>query len=179
MSKKVLVLAGSPRKNGNSDTLCNEFIRGAEDSGCEVEKIFVSQKKINFCMGCSYCQRNNGKCAIDDDMAEILEKMIRADVIVLSSPIYFYAICSQLKAVIDRTVARWLEIKNKEFYYIMTSAEDAPNTMDCTLECFRGFASCLEGSKEMGVIFGKGVYEKDEIKNTPYPKQAYEMGRSV
>ena len=56
-------------------------------------------------------------------MAEVLQKMIDADVIVLSSPVYFYSIDAQLKALIDRTVARWLEVKNKEFYYIVTAAD--------------------------------------------------------
>ena len=112
-------------------------------------------------------------------MAGVLRQMIDADVIVLSSPVYFYSICAQLKAVIDRTVARWLEFKDKQFYYIMTAAEAEEHTMDCTLECFRGLAACFEGSREMGVIYGKGVYEKGEIRDTPYMKQAYEMGKSI
>ena len=66
--------------------------------------------------------------------------MLAADVLVLSSPVYFYSISAQLKAVIDRTVARWLEFKDKEFYYIMTAAEDTDTVMNCTLECFRGLA---------------------------------------
>lgn len=112
-------------------------------------------------------------------MPGVLEKMLNSDVIVLSSPVYFYSISAQLKAVIDRSVARWLEFKNKEFYYIMTAAEDEATTTDCTLECFRGFAACLEGSKEMGIISAKGVYERGEINNTVFVKQAYEMGKSV
>ena len=179
MRKKILILAGSPRRNGNSDILCDQFMKGAQESGHEVEKIFVSEKKIGYCMGCYFCQRNQGVCAIKDDMAEILEKIINADVIVLSSPIYFYSISSQIKAVIDRSVAKWLEIKDKEFYYIMTAAEDSPNVMDCAVECFRGFAACLEGSKEMEIIYGKGVYERGEIEQTPYVQQAYELGKLV
>ncbi len=179
MSKKVLILAGSPRKGGNSDLLCDEFLKGALNAGNSGEKIFIQAKKIAPCMGCYYCQKNGGVCAINDDMKEIIEKVFEADVIVLSSPVYFYSISAQLKAVIDRLVARWTEIKNKDFYYIMTSAEDSPTVMDCTLECFRGLALCLDGSKEKGIIFGKGVYEKGEIKDTPYLKQAYEMGKKV
>ena len=105
--------------------------------------------------------------------------MLKADVIVLSSPLYLYSISAQLKAVIDRTVAKWLEFKDKEFYYIMTAAEDEPTTMDCTLECFRGLATCLEGSKEMGVIYAKGVYERGEINGTVFIQQAYKMGKSI
>lgn len=176
--KKVLILSGSPRKNGNSDTLCDEFLKGAVDAGNEVEKVFIAEKNIGYCKACYAC-KNTGMCAIKDDMAEILTKMLEADVIVLSSPVYFYSISAQLKAVIDRTVAKWLEIKNKKFYYIMTSAEDSQTVMDCTLECFRGLAACLDGSKEMGVIYAKGVYDKGEIQNTPYLKQAYEMGKSI
>ncbi len=176
--KKVLILSGSPRKGGNSDTLCDEMKKGAIDAGNEVEKIFISEKNIHYCKACYAC-KNTGICSIQDDMEEVLEKMQKADVIVLSSPVYFYSISAQLKAVIDRTVAKWLEIKNKEFYYIMTAAEDEPTTMDCTLECFRGLAACLEGSKEKGIIFAKGVYNRGEILNTQYLTQAYEMGKNI
>ena len=95
----------------------------------------------------------------------------------LSCLFLFYS--AQLKAVIDRTVARWLEFKDKEFYYIMTAAEDTDTVMNCTLECFRGLAECLEGSVEKGVIYGKGVYAKGEITGHPAMKQAYEMGKSI
>lgn len=175
MSKKVLILSGSPRKGGNSDILCDEFMKGAEESGNTVEKIRVAEKKIGYCRGCYACKRT-GICAIKDDMAEILQKMIDADVIVLASPVYFYSIDAQLKAVIDRTVARWLEVKNKEFYYIMTAADGEKESLETTLACFRGYADCVEGAKEIGVIYGTGVYEKGEVKATKAMKEAYEIG---
>ena len=84
-----------------------------------------------------------------------------------------------MKALIDRTVAQWLTIKNKEFYYIMTAAEESDTVMDCTLECLRGLAKCLKGSVERGVIYGKGVYEPGEIESKPAMQEAYEMGRTV
>lgn len=177
--KRILVLSGSPRKGGNSDLLCDEFMRGAEESGNAVEKIWIHGKKIGYCRACYYCKNHSGECCVKDDMSEVLQKMLDADVLVLASPVYFYSVNAQMKVVIDRTVARWLEFKNKEFYYIMTSAEDEKHTMDCTLECFRGVAACFEGSKEKGVICGKGVYEKGEIRDTPYMRQAYEMGKSI
>lgn len=178
MSKKVLILSGSPRKGGNSDLLCDEFMRGAKEAGNEVEKIRVPEKKIGYCSACYAC-RGTGVCAKKDDMAEILQKMIDADVIVLSSPVYFYSIDAQLKAVIDRTVARWTEVKDKEFYYIATSADKEMSSQERTIECFRGYADCVEGAKEMGIIYGTGVYEKGEIKNTPAFADSYEMGLSI
>ena len=177
--KKVLILSGSPRKNGNSDILCDEFMRGAVEAGNEVEKIRVAEKKIDYCSGCYYCQKSGGVCAKKDDMAEVLQKMIGADVIVLASPVYFYSIDAQLKTLVDRTVARWTEVKNKEFYYIATSADEEQAAQERTIECFRGYADCVEGAVEKGVVYATGVYEKGEIKDTPFMKQAYEMGLSV
>ena len=115
----------------------------------------------------------------EDDMAEVLQKMIDADVIVLASPVYFYSIDAQLKAVIDRTVARWLEVKNKELYYIMTAADDTKAAMETTLACLRGYADCVEGAKERGVIYGVGVYEKGKIKDKPVMQEAYTMGKEI
>lgn len=179
MNKNILILSGSPRKGGNSDLLCDEFMRGAVESGNQTEKIFLRNKKIGYCTSCYYCLKSDGVCAIKDDMAEIIEKMHWADVIVMASPVYFYSIDAQMKTFIDRCFAQYTKIKNKELYYIMTSADDTDTVMDCTLECFRGFAVCLDGSKEMGVIYGKGLPESGTVQNTPIMQEAYEMGRKV
>ncbi len=176
--KNLLILSGSPRKSGNSDILCDEFARGAIDAGHNVEKIRVSEKNIGYCRACYACKKS-GICAIKDDMADILQKMIDADVIVLSSPVYFYSIDAQLKALIDRTVARWLEVKDKEFYYIVTAADDEKNAADTTIACFRGYAECVEGAKEMGIIYGMGAYEKGEIRSKPCMAEAYNMGKNI
>lgn len=177
MSKKVLILSGSPRKNGNSDILCDEFARGAAEAGNAVEKIRVAEKSIGYCRACYACR--NGECAIKDDMAEVLQKMIDADVIVLASPVYFYSVDAQLKALIDRTVARWLEVKDKEFYYIVTAADGEEAAAETTVACFRGYADCVDGAKEMGIVYGMGVYNKGEVKATKAMREAYEMGMNV
>ena len=179
MRKKVLILSGSPRKGGNSDILCDEFMRGAQEAGNTVEKIRAASKKIHPCSACYYCRSHGGQCAHKDDMAEILQKMIDADVIVLASPVYFYSIDAQLKAVIDRTVARWLEVKNKEFYYIVTMADEEKQSADTTLACFQGYADCVEGAEEKGVLIGSGVYEPGRVKVTSAMEQAYQMGKNV
>lgn len=178
MGKKVLILSGSPRKSGNSDLLCDEFMRGAVEAGHEVEKIRVQEKTVACCVACYEC-RDSGVCAIEDDMAEIMQKMIDCDVMVLASPVYFYSIDAQLKAVIDRSVCRWTEVKNKEMYYIMTAADEEKSSMDTTLACFRGYADCVEGAVEKGVVYGTGVYHAGEVKGTEYMKEAYEMGKRV
>ena len=138
MPKRVLILSGSPRKGGNSDLLCDEFMRGAVEGGHDVEKVRVQEKNIAGCMGCCVCQ-NTGSCVMKDDMTEVMQKMIDCDVMVLASPVYFYSISAQLKAVIDRSFGRGSEVKNKEMYYIMTAAEPEIEATDTALACFRGY----------------------------------------
>ena len=115
--KHVLILSASPRKNGNSDTLCDRFAQGASESGHKVEKIFLASKDIGYCRGCGVCNSTH-KCVQKDDMSEILDKMVTADVIVLATPVYFYTMDGQMKTFIDRTVPRYTEITNKDFYFI-------------------------------------------------------------
>lgn len=176
--KKVLILSGSPRKGGNSDLLCDQFFSGAEEAGNDVEKISLCDKRIGFCMACYTCQETQ-RCFQDDDMGEILEKIIAADVIVMATPVYFYTMDAQMKTLIDRTVARWLEIKDKEFYFIATAADERKEMLERTFDGFCGFMECFENVVEKGRIYGTGVYMMGEIKNTEVFEQAYEMGKSV
>jgi multimeric flavodoxin WrbA len=179
MTKKVLVLSASPRKGGNSDLLCEEFIKGARQAGNHAEKIFLKIKKINYCIGCGVCQENGGKCVQKDDMAEVLDKMIAADVIVMATPVYFYTMNAQMKTLIDRTCSRYTEIKNKDFYFIVAAADTSKKAMERTLEGFRAFTSCLTRSKEKGVIYGTGAWKIGDIKKSKAMTQAYEMGKKV
>lgn len=176
---KVLILSGSPRRDGNSDLLCQQLARGAIDAGNSVETVHVAEKKVAPCIACYHCRDNGGKCVYNDDEAEILQKMVDADVIVFASPVYFYSIDAQLKAVIDRTVARWLEVKNKRFCYVITCADEETAAAETTLACMRGYADCVEGATELGVIYGTGVYQKGEIVNLQAFEQAYNLGASI
>ena len=179
MNKNVLVISASPRKGGNSDTLCDEFIRGAQESGNHAEKIFLASKNIKYCIGCGVCNTTQ-KCVQKDDMAEILDKMVEADVIVLATPVYFYTMDAQMKTLIDRTVPRYTEIQNKDFYFIVAAADTERKMMERPIEGFRGFTQdCLTGAREKGIIYGTGAWQAGEIKGTPAVKQAYEMGRNV
>lgn len=177
MSKQVLVLSSSPRKGGNSDTLCEQFMKGAAETGHQVDRVFLGEKSIHYCTGCYAC-RKSGKCAKKDDMADILDRMVAADVIVMATPVYFYTMCAQMKTVIDRTVARYTEISNKDFYFIATAAVSSKSALERTIEGLRGFTSCLNGAKEKGVIYGTSAWEIGDIQGSRAMKQAYEMGKA-
>jgi len=180
MAKRVLIICSSPRKGGNSETLADEFARGAGDAGHSVKKIALYDKKINFCRACYACAES-GECVQKDDMADIIDKMIGADVIVLATPVYFYSMSGQMKVLIDRTVGSYMQMKNKEVYFILTCWDGDKAHVEGTVEALRGFTrDCLEGTKERGIIFGTGLANAGEAaKNKDKMREAYEMGKAV
>ena len=179
MGKKVLIFSGSPRRGGNSDVLCDRFLLGATDAGNEAEKIFIRDKNINYCLACGTCYAKKQPCVHNDDMPDIMEKMISADVIVMATPVYFYAMSGQMKVLIDRTIARFLEIRDKDMYFILSAHNDKRDSMERVIEGFRGYMACLSGAKEKGVVYGLGVFDVGEIQTHPAMREAYEMGKSV
>lgn len=178
MGKRVLILSSSPRKNGNSDTLCHNFASGAKDSGNEVMEIFINDKNINYCKACAYCEKHNGVCTIKDDMVDIIKEIFASDVIVFASPVYFYSLSGQMKTLIDRLVTAYRLITNKEVYYIFAAGDKNPNFKIIEL-CMRGLVSCFAGSKVMGMIQASGVRKKGEVSYTEYLNEAYKMGAEV
>ncbi len=179
MSKKILVLSSSPRRGGNSDLLCDQFMKGALEAGHHAEKIFFKDKKISYCTGCGVCLNGEKPCPLKDDMPEVLEKMVSAEVIVMATPVYFYTMDAQMKTLIDRTCSRYTEISNKEFYFIVAAADTDKGAMERTIEGFRGFTSCLNGAEEKGIIYGTGAWNIGDIKCTPAMKEAFDMGKKV
>lgn len=177
MQKNVLILSGSPRKGGNSDVLCDEFAKGAEASAHSVEKIYLKDHKIGFCQACYACKKT-GKCIQKDDMEAILDKMVNADVIVMATPVYFYTMDAQMKALIDRTLPRYTEITDKDFYLIATAA-DEKKLMERTIDSLRGFLDCLPGARERSVIYGAGAWQIGDIQGNKAMQEAYEAGVNV
>ncbi len=177
--KKVLILEGSPRPKGNSAILSDEFARGAEEAGCTVEKVRISGKKIAGCLGCNACYRNGGACVQKDDMAEVREKMLAADVIVLASPIYFYSMTAQMKSVIDRTYAFYQQLEGKTFYFIITCAATDAAYTETMLASLRGFTCCVPNAKEGGAVLGIGAMDAGDIRSSAAMAEAYQLGRGV
>lgn len=181
MNKKVLILSSSPRRGGNSDTLCDEFMRGAIEAGNEVEKIFLRDKTIHYCTGCSTCSLHNKPCPQKDDAAAIIEKMVAADVIVLGTPVYFYAMSAQLKTFLDRCCGMYTEIRDKEFYFISAGAEGEEGRKDLerVFDNMMGFIDCLENPVVKGKVLATGVWNVGEIKGNPALQEVWEMGKNI
>ena len=159
--------------------LCDRFVSGVQEAGHHAEKIFLKDKIIRYCTGCGSCFNRDKSCSQKDDMAEILEKMIAADVIVMATPVYFYTMCGQMKTMIDRCCARYTEINDKDFYFIVTAAVDSTQAMQRTIEEFRGFTSCLDHPREKGIIYGTGAWNIGDIRKSNAMTLAYDMGKSA
>lgn len=177
--KKILILSSSARKGGNTDLLCDEFIRGAESKGHVVERLHVAFMQVKGCLGCRACQGNGGICIQKDDMVSIYEKMKEADVIVYASPVYFYSFNAQLKAVMDRTFAIERIISDKTVYLIATGAAPEEKYMSLIIDHFRKYISCFQGLHIGGIIIGCGTTEKGDILSSLTMQKAFEAGKNL
>ncbi len=110
--KNVLIISASFRPNSNSHALCQEVAKGVKAAGNKADVIRLKDKKIGFCTGCYACQKL-GKCVIQDDANAIVEKICKADAVVFGTPVYYFSIAGQLKALFDRCVAKWPEPNGK------------------------------------------------------------------
>lgn len=179
--KSVLIISASPRRGGNTDTLCDEFMRGAQEAGAKVEKISLEDYKIDFFREIdTYMQPDSvAKAQARDEAKQVIDKMLRADVMVLASPVYYLNIDGQMKNLIDRTFYCFMQLRDKEFYYITASADVEPYAADCAIEGFRGFVRCLPNPTERGMVKALGMGRKGGVKNSVYMQQAYELGKGV
>lgn len=179
MSKKVLIISTSPRKNGNSEILADEFANGAKAAGNMVEKVSLYDKTVGFCKGCLSCQKTKD-CVIHDDVNAIIEKMLYADVIVFSTPIYFYEMCGQMKTLLDRSNPLYPSAyRFRNIYLLAAAAENEKNVMDGAVHGLQGWISCFENVRLAGTVFAGGVGTAGEIKGHLSLKEAYEMGKTI
>ena len=179
MSKKVLIISSSPRKGGNSDTLAEEFARGAREAGHEVEKIGLWDKTIGFCRGCLACQKT-GRCVIHDDADMIAQKMLTAEVIVFATPIYYYEMSGQMKTMLDRGNPLYSsDYAFREIYLLATAADTDDSAMDGAAKGLEGWISCFEKARLAGMVFGGGADAIGTIQGNPALNEAYEMGKAI
>lgn len=176
--KNILIISSSPRRNGNSQLLCNQFMQGAQDKGYHVDMIRIMDQNIGFCRACDGCMRNGGTCILKDDMAGILDLYQKADVLVLATPVYFYGISAQMKTFIDRTYPIWQHLGRKDVYYII-SAGLGEDIVERSLGDLDGFVEHLEEYEIKGKLYVTNVMDAGLVKSQDIYKQAYEMGYSI
>lgn len=174
--KNILILSASPRKDGNSDILCHQFIKGAQEAGHKTELISLYDKNTKFCQACYVCFKT-GQCVIKDDMEEILDKIQKADVIVVATPTYFCTMNGKLKTVIDRFLPRWQNLSGHEIYLIITGHDGKAGLKLVDEELTQIFVGL--GNEIKGRIWGEGVWQKGEVEHTKAMHKAYQVGNNA
>ena len=175
----ILILSGSPRKGGNTDLLVEAFVKGLSPKH-DVEIVSVRDYKVNPCMGCNACFRNEAHtCVQKDDMSTIYEKMALADMLVIASPVYFYGLSAQLKAVIDRfhnPIRDTFHIKKMAL--LLVGAATLPELFDSIVTQYQ---LCLNFFKleDAGHVLVRGVKDKGDINNSKALTEAFLLGKSL
>ena len=177
--KRVIVISTSLRHGSNSDMLADSFVEGALAAGNEVEKISLTGKDIQFCRGCFACQQL-GRCVINDDVNDMMAKVLEADIIAWATPIYYYEMSGQMKTLIDRMNAMYpLDYKFRDVYLLTTAAEDEEDTPKRAEAGLKGWIECYPKSRLAGTLFCGGVNAPNEIKGNDKLQEAFELGKNV
>ncbi len=176
---KIVVLVGSMRKGGNTDLLAQAFAEGAKQKHT-VDILSVADYQVNPCIGCNTCfTREGNKCFQSDDMVEIYEKLKNADVVAVASPVYFYGVSAQLKAIIDRLHTPMRnEFKIKKLVLLLVGAATLPELFDAIKMQYQLVLNFFH-LEDAGTVLVPGVREKGDIVKTEALKKAYELGLSV
>lgn len=175
---KILVLTGSPRENGNSNYLASEFIRGAGEAGHEIFRFDAAKKEIHPCIACNSCGMN-GPCIFKDDFETVREYLIPADMVVFATPMYYFGISAQLKAVIDRFYAINGQIHvPKKAALLMTYANTAKEQSAPISSHYDTLIDYL-GWIDSGRVIAPGVWTENAVRSTKYPQMAYNLGKNL
>ena len=176
---EIVVLNGSPRKDGNTGKLVEAFASGAESAGHKVTVFSVRSTRINGCLDCGYCIKNGGKCAQKDGMQGIYDALYKADTVVFASPSYYFGWTSQLKSIIDRfyvTEAKPFPITSAAM--LMAMAGESETDAAAALVNYKSVIEYLQW-RDKGVVIVGGVRKRDDITGNPALLEAEELGKNM
>ncbi len=184
----VLAIYGSHRRGQNSDMLVDKILDGIGRDNVSVKKIYASAPDIKSCTACEGCYKM-GQCVLKDDMQQVYQDIDKADIVIASSPVYFYTVSSDMKRLIDRCQAVWaskyktgstlISKKNRIGYIVCTAGEpEEKSYFDCTLKVFDIFYKCIN-TELIGSLLVADV-DNQHVKNRKYVQvRALEAGRQL
>ena len=183
MQKNILVLTGSPRKGGNSELLADAFINGATANGHIVNKFETAFKNILGCKACGKCWSNGKPCIYDDDFVELAQFLNVADVIVFSTPVYFFGMTAQIKLAIDKLYSYMgskcpIKLNIKEGCLITCAEDSIEEVFDGVIETYKGILHYLKW-EDRGILTVPSVNKIGDVLKTDSIKKAEEMGRNM
>jgi multimeric flavodoxin WrbA len=186
MSLKVLGISTSPRKDGNSDTLLRRALEGAKSAGAQIQYIRLSDYNVGPCTECNACYAT-GRCSVEDDYQQLLEKLINTDRLIFATPIFFMTVCAQAKMLIDRCQCLWAHkyvLKKKLFnperdrraIVIATGGSKGTKQFDSIRRTMKVYLDCLE-MHYVGGLFINKVDNRGDIEKYPSAlNEAYRLG---
>lgn len=185
---KVLGIMGSPRRGGNTDILLDEVLSAAAESGGRTTKLAIGSLNIRPCYELYHCALD-GTCSIQDDMTDVYLQLVEADVVVLASPIFFYGITGQAKALVDRCQALWVrrhvlktwtpDVRSRRGAFVAVGATKGPKLFDGATLTAKYFFDAL-GMTYAEELLARGVDAKGEIRDhVDYLQQARALGRRL
>ena len=175
LKMKIVVLNGSPRKNGNTEIMCNTFAEAAKAH--EVVRLDIAQMNIRGCMGCKYCYTHQGECVQKDDMENVFAELKDADMVVFASPIYWFDITAQMKTVIDRLYAGG----STGFHFHKTALlldAGADHVFDAAISQYKAMTSYLKW-EDMGIVTVPNMTEKGSMKVCPQLSEVVGLGEKL
>ena len=190
--KKILVILGGGRPNGNTAQLVREFMKGAADAGHQTELLSLNKIQVNGCTGCNAC-RYGKPCVQKDDFAAAIPKIKEADLIVFASPLYFWTISSKIKAVIERfyciaekdenpPYGRYEKYPVRDCALLLTAADDFFWTFEQAVSYYNFTMVNYIGFRDKGILLAGGCGDtngKPQIDKTGHLKEAYEFGKRI
>lgn len=177
MSKKIVVITGSPRKKGNSFAMTEAFIKAAEEKGHTVTRFDAALKNVGGCRACETCFKTGKACSFDDDFNTIAPAVLEADAVVFTMPVYWYSIPAQVKGVIDRLfsfVVGGKDIAGKKCGLIACCEENDMTVLDGVRVPIERSAALLKWDM-VGEVLISGVLNVGDIDKTDGCKQAAEL----
>jgi multimeric flavodoxin WrbA len=183
--RKILVLFSSPRKKGNSNTLANQIIKGAESAGAEVESVYLHGMDIAPCQACYACQKKDSKgCAVDDEMQTIYPRLVECDTWVIATPVYWFTMSAQAKLFMDRCFALLAYSNNpfagKRVAIAMSYGDSDPFNSGC-VNALRTFQDAFNyvDAKMIGMVYGSAETPGEIRNNTDLMQRAEQLGKKL
>ena len=177
---KVLLITGRPHKTGTTAALTEQFTKGATEAGHEVFRFDSAFAKVHPCIGCDKCMTGKNPCVFQDDMQKLIPKLLEADLVAFSTPLYYHGYSAQLKAVIDRFhgIDDLVRGTGKKAVLLAAGASPYAWIMEGLTATYRTELRYL-GWQDQGTVLAVNCYSKEDIEKTDYLKLAYELGKNL
>ncbi len=176
---KIVILMGSPNKNGSTNILVENFIKGAEEKGHDCKVIDVCRANVHPCIGCVKCGYE-GPCVQKDDVELIRGQLLSSDMVVFATPLYYYGMSAQLKMVVDRFCAYNSSLNGRHLKSALLTV--AWNADDWTFDALEAHYKTLVryiNFEDKGMVLGYGCGSPSMTKRSRYPEEAYKLGKSL